>query len=639
MDLVKRSEENPLLFPNKANSWEAEAVFNGCPVRKGKTLHLLYRALSAMHYHSGTGIQMNISDIGKAISSDGIHFKNRERFIFPEHDWERFGCEDPRVTHLGGKYYIFYTALSNHPPSGDGIKVGLAISKDLKKVDSKHLITPFNAKAMALFPEKIDGKMAAILTPNTDQPPSKIGLAFFNSESDMWSEDYWKEWYGSLDSHTLPLQRKVQDQIEVGAPPIKTEDGWLILYSYIRNYFSDNKIFGIEAVLLDLKDPHKIIGRTHSPILIPEEQYELYGMVPDVIFPSGAILKDKNTVDLYYGAADSTICVASINLKRLMIELKPNSSKIVRLERAIKNPILTPRDKNAWESRAVFNPAAVLLNNEVHILYRAMSKDNTSVMGYAKSRDGICIVERDSKPAYVPREGFEAKRIPDGNSGCEDGRITKVGNKLYMCYTAYNGVDAPRIALTSIKTKDFLDKKWSTWTTPVLISPPGHDNKDACVFPQKLGDKHLIFHRMGTGIDIAFVNDLDNFDEVWLEERQWLEPREGFWDGVKIGIASPPIKTAKGWVLLYHGISAEDHHYRVGAVLLDLKNPVIIKSRTRMPIFEPETEYEKTGQVGNVVFPCGSVVIKGILYVYYGGGDSVVGVATIPMKKLLSIFD
>jgi len=637
MHLVQRSEENPLLFPNKANSWEAEAVFNGCPVKKGKSIYLLYRALSAKHYHAGTGTQMNISDIGRAVSSDGVHFKNRERFIFPEEDWERYGCEDPRVTHLDGKYYIFYTALSTFPPSADGIKVGVAISKDLKKIDSKHLVTPFNAKAMALFPEKINGKMAAILTPNTDRPPAKIGLAFFNEEEELWSEKYWNEWYGNLNSHTLPLQKKEEDHIEVGAPPIKTKHGWLVFYSYIRNYFSEHKIFGIEAVLLDLSDPHKIIGRTQNPILIPEEQYEIYGMVPNIVFPSGAIMKDKDTVDLYYGAADSTVCKASINLKQLMIELLADSLKIVRLERALRNPIITPQPNNEWESKATFNPAAIYLENSVHILYRAMSDDNTSVLGYAKSRDGICITERSSSPAYIPREDFENKRIPGGNSGCEDPRLTKIGKRIYMCYTAYNGAEPPRIAMTSIAVDDFLKKRWE-WSIPTLISPPGYDNKDACVFPQKLGDKYLIYHRMGESIDIAFVEDLDDYDEVWLEERQWLGPRDGYWDSLKVGLASPPHKTSKGWLFLYHGVSAEDRHYRVGAALLDLKNPTIIKGRTRIPIFEPETEYEKSGQVGNVVFPCGSVVIKGILYVYYGGGDSVVGVATIPMKKLLSIF-
>src|SRR3989344_9174745 len=173
MDLVKRSNENPILFPNRANSWEAEAVYNGCPIKKGGNIHLLYRAVSALHYHANTDKQMNISDIGQATSRDGIHFRNRTRFIYPEHDWEKYGCEDPRVTRFNHEYYIFYTALSDFPPTNRGIKVGLAISKDLKKIHEKHLVTPFNAKAMTLFPERINGKITVIVTVNTDMPPAK----------------------------------------------------------------------------------------------------------------------------------------------------------------------------------------------------------------------------------------------------------------------------------------------------------------------------------------------------------------------------------------------------------------------------------------------------------------------------------
>ena len=107
------------------------------------------------------------------------------------------------------------------------------------------------------------------------------------------------------------------------------------------------------------------------------------------------------------------------------------------------------------------------------------------------------------------------------------------------------------------------------------------------------------------------------------------------WDSLKVGISAPPIKVDKGWILLYHGVSDEDHNYRVGAVLLDSKDPTKIISRTDEPIFEPETAYEKVGQVANVVFPCGAVKIKDKIFVYYGGGDSITGVATVEVEKLL----
>ena len=109
------------------------------------------------------------------------------------------------------------------------------------------------------------------------------------------------------------------------------------------------------------------------------------------------------------------------------------------------------------------------------------------------------------------------------------------------------------------------------------------------------------------------------------------------WDGLKVGIAAPPIKTKYGWLLIYHGVSKSHGTYRVGAVLLDKKDPAIVLSRTTDPIFEPEEQYEKSGIVNNVVFPCGAVEKDGLLYIYYGGGDKVTGVATIKLKLLVDV--
>lgn len=632
---VQRFKKNPILQPNKRQSWEAEAVFNGCPVKRGKKTFLFYRALSLPHYHSGANVKMSVSDIGRAESVDGLDFHKRRRFIVPEHSWERFGCEDPRVTKLNGKYYIFYTALSNYPFTPAGIKIGLAISRDLEKIDEKHLVTPFNAKAMALFPEKINGKMYALLTANTDLPPSKIALASFKKEKEIWSESYWKKWYKKLDKHTLPLQRNPQDQVELGAPPIKTKYGWLIIYSYIKNYYSNERLFGVEAALLDLKDPSKIIASTQAPFMVPEESYELYGIVPNIVFPSGVLL-EKDELKIYYGAADTTCCVATVGLKGLIKTMTATRQTRLRMEKSSENPILTPLPEHPWEAKAVFNPAAFYEDGKVHIVYRAMGEDNTSVMGYATSKDGIHIDTRDPEPIYVPREPFEQKMVPNGNSGCEDPRITKIGDTLFMCYTAFDGKHPPRIAITSIPLVKFLKKQWD-WEKPVLISPPDFDDKDACIFPEKVFGKYLLVHRMGADIDTALLSTLKFDGLTWLEERRWLMPREGAWDSEKVGIAAPPVKTSKGWILLYHGVSKGDFVYRVGALLLDLKDPTEIIGRTDYPILTPGESYEKIGQVPNVVFPCGNVVIKDKLFVYYGGADSVVCVATIGLKELLEV--
>jgi len=632
--IVERSDQNPILEPNRLQSWEAVAVFNGCPVEKNNRIYLLYRALSLPHYHTTAGTELMVSDIGIAESTDGIQFKNRRRFIVPEEPWERFGCEDPRVTRLNDTYFIFYTALSAYPFTAEGIRIGVAISKDLATVEEKHLVTPFNAKGMAMFPEKIKGKIWTVLTVNTDRPPAKICLASFDREKDIWSERYWEEWYKAFDTHALPLQRKPEDHVEAGAPPLKTKHGWLLMYSYIRNYFSDRKIFGIEAVLLDLEDPSKIIGRTRAPIMTPEEYYERIGLVPNVVFPSGAIIK-KDWIHLYYGAADTTCCLALIETSSLLDRIIEGGKKTVMLDRAKTNPIVVPNETNAWESQATFNPAAILLDDKVHILYRAMSQDNTSVLGYASSKDGVHIDERLSQPAYVPREPFEQKLQPGGNSGCEDPRLTKIGDTIYMCYTAFDGKNSPRVTITSISVSDFLKRDWN-WKKPVLISPPDLDDKDAFVFPEKVNGTYMIVHRSGADIDYAFIPTLDFKGDTWLEEYRWIAPRKGWWDSVKVGAAAPPIKTKDGWVMLYHGVS-EDSIYRVGAVLLNLKNPLKVIGRTDNPIFEPDAVYEKEGIIPNVVFPCGAVLLGKKLFVYYGGADRVTGVATIELEELVRI--
>ena len=253
----KRSEENPVLEPNPDDDWEGEATFNGCPVVVNGKIILLYRAES-LPITIGDA-RRRVSSIGYASSVDGLHFTNRRQLIRPEFDWERYGCEDPRVTKLDGHYYIFYTALSRYPFQAEGIKVGLAITRDFRKIESKHTVTTFNAKAMALFPERINGKIAAVLTVNTDRPPVKIAIALFDDENQIWSDKYWAEWYATLEKHIIPLERSANDHMEVGAPPVKTKYGWLLLYSHIQNYFSPPPIFGVEAAILNLNNPRNFL--------------------------------------------------------------------------------------------------------------------------------------------------------------------------------------------------------------------------------------------------------------------------------------------------------------------------------------------------------------------------------------------
>ena len=595
-------------------------------------MNVLYRAMSGPSLLGDVGL--NLSTIARAVSKDGRHFKDRQQFILPEKDWEKYGCEDPRVTYFEGKYYVFYTALSTFPFSANGIKVGLAVSKDLKTVEEKHLITPFNAKAMMLFPERVHGTIATMLTVNPDLPPSKIAFAFFDSFEEMYLTDKWNRFYDKLDEHVINLARGRNDHAEIGAVPIKTEAGWLLIYAHIQNYFThDEKIFGIEAVLLDKHNPMQILGRTEYPLMVPEEIYEKFGHERNIIFPSGAQVYG-DVLYIYYGGADTVCARAKVSLRDLLKVLTPGikDRRVVRFEG---NPILKPKTENDWENKAVFNPAAIELNKTVYLFYRAMGADNTSVIGCAKSKDGFKIDERLAVPIYVPRADFEMKKVPGGNSGCEDPRVTFFNGRIYMCYTAYNGIEPPRVAITSIKEKDFLAKRFN-WEWPVLITPDRVDDKDTCLFPEKIKGKYFLLHRVSHHICGDYVSSLDFQKEKIDSCLQLLGPRKGMWDSKKVGIAGPPFKTKKGWVLLYHGIS-ENGFYHTGAALLDLKEPTKILARTVAPILSPETDYEKVGQVGNVVFPCGTVIRRGTIYIYYGGADSVIAVATLKMKDLLDM--
>lgn len=631
MFIVKRNKKNPLIGPEKGHSSEGYATFNGNPIMVGSNINLLYRAQS-LPEKVGNDI-FSLSSISKAVSRDGINFTKREQFILPEEKWERFGCEDPRVTKIGSKYYIFYTALSIYPFTAQGIKVGLAISDDLKKVSEKHLVTPFNAKAMTLFPEKINGKYVAMLTVHPDLPPSNIALAEFDKIEDIWSEDYWNKWYKDLDKHILTIPKSGGDHVEIGSCPIKTKDGWLLVYSSIQNYLSSNKIFGIECLLLDLKNPLKIIGKTKGPILVPEEQYEIYGMVRNTIFPSGAMIKGKDLY-IYYGSTDTTISLATVSLEPLIKSMK-YPYKESGFKRLTKGPLIVPRKDVPWESKAIFNPACIEINGVISILYRAMSEDNTSVMGIALTKNGTKIIYQGDDPAYVPREYFEEKRIPGGNSGCEDPRLTQIGNTIYVYYTAYNGITPPSVAMSCISKKDFVDRKWN-WSKPVLVTADGVDDKDGCLHPELIKGKYMLFHRVNNYICIDYgktpaFTERNSFKNIPL-----LLPRKGMWDSKKVGISAPPIKTKKGWILLYHGVS-ENSVYRVGAALLDLKDPTIVISRTTDYIFSPLDEHDLTGQVNNVVFPCGAVLRNGKILMYYGGADSVVDVAEIKLEEILKI--
>jgi predicted GH43/DUF377 family glycosyl hydrolase len=630
---LTRFPQNPILRPDPNHPWESHATFNGSIVKRDGEYVLLYRAMGPEMIYKNR--KLHLSVIGRATSPDGTTFSNRSPFIEPECEWEKYGCEDPRVTKIDDTYYIFYTALANYPPNHYGIRTAVAISDDLKTVRERYLVTPFNSKAMTLFPEKINGLYTVLVTVNPDISPASIAIAQFENIETLSDKTFWNEWYEQLDDHVINLRRVNSDQVEIGAPPIKTKDGWLLIYSYIKHYLSHHvkKEFRIEALLLDSADPKKVVGRVEKPLLKPEEQYEKEGQVQDIVFPEGALIED-DTLKVYYGGADTCCALATVNWTQLRGQFEINAPSTLKSTKFLQNPLLEPIAENAWESAGVCNAAAVKLDGKTYLVYRAFTQNNTSRLGLAISNDGLYIDERLNDPIYPLRTKYEMP-IKDGvGSGTEDPRITQIGNTLYMCYTAYDG-DIARLAFTSISTKDFIARKWDKWALPKIISPPRVFDKDGVLFPEKINGKYAFFHRIEPNVVIDYVDNLEFKNDTCLGNKGVITPRIGSWDGVKIGINGPPIKTPKGWLVFYHGISRIDGHYRIGALLLDLHDLTKIIGRTSYPILEPETQFEKEGVVRDVVFSNGHVVEGDTITIYYGGADKVICGATISMAQLL----
>jgi predicted GH43/DUF377 family glycosyl hydrolase len=627
---VTRSPKNPFLSPTHVRAFEAIGTFNPSVVRMNDETHLFYRAMAEPDSLRTPG--RGFSTIGYAMAKGEGDFENRQQVlnaIDGDSSFDRYGCEDPRATFFEGKWYVFYTALGSFPFSADTIRAAVAIGTSPTELTERHLVTPFNAKAATLFPERIDGDAVLMVTAHTDwteqhQRPT-IGIARSKNIEDFWNPEFWNEWHEHLAEHAIPdVRRADTEHMEVAATPILTKDGWLLIYSHIQRYYEEHdRIFGVEALLLDRNDPIKIISKTEFPFLVPLESYERYGMVSNVVFPTGVILSE-DTLTIYYGGADTVCAKASLSYTHLLSSMNAEARDHF-VTRASDQPILHPIPAHHWESASVSNAAAIDLDGAVHLLYRAATPDNYSTLGYAKLTDGLHVDERLPEPVYKPR-------IDSESHGTEDPRLTVLGDTVYLAYTAFNGSRAHG-ALSSLSVADFKEKKFDTWSEPYILTPDGTDDKDVCVLPELLDGKALIIHR----IDPNICADL--FDELPPKRTidrciEIMNPRPGMWDSVKVGAAGPPIRIAEGWLFIYHAVGA-DHVYRLGAALLDAKTATTVISRTDAPIFSPVLPWEKNGVVNNVIFSCGIILRENMLYIYYGGADTAIGVATLSLPLLV----
>ncbi len=328
---LRRNKENPILKANPKQDWEAGAVFNpGAVMDEKGVIHLLYRAIrSGYTKKPDYGYENYISVIGHAVSKDGIHFKQRRVLIDMTKPFDKFSAEDARITKLGKEYFITYTGLTSPAFSWTGYRPILASTKDFKKVKKYGRIGPdINNKDVVIFPEKINDKIAILqrIEPDTQ-------IVYFDNLNQLkanHSDDYWKYYLRNLGKYSVLTRRFRWEAMKVGAgpPPIRTDEGWLLIY----HATDERNVYRAGAVLLDLENPQKVMYRATLPILEPKKKYERKGDVPNVVFPTGAVVKDGQLL-VYYGAADKVCCLATCDLKKLLKYIMTKHSKVLGLMR------------------------------------------------------------------------------------------------------------------------------------------------------------------------------------------------------------------------------------------------------------------------------------------------------------------
>ncbi len=335
----------------------------------------------------------------------------------------------------------------------------------------------------------------------------------------------------------------------------------------------------------------------------------------------------------------------------------------MKLKKYEGNPILSPNN-NYWEERCVLNPGVIYdeESKKFVMLYRAAGNDVEHIIrfGLATSDDGITFKRESDQPCF-------ASTRDDADGGCvEDPRITKIGDLYYVTYAArafapgqywlpessfppiyiteddVYSKDLPEYASKNI-TATFLavTKDFKRYKRLGRISESNVDDRDVLLFPEKINGKYVVVSRpkfQDAGVKmpsiwISFVDDL-----LTYEKPELLMTGETDWETQRIGAGTPPIRTDKGWFMLYHGVNDEGV-YKVGAVLMDLDDPRKIIARTKTPIMEPEFDYENEGIYNGCVFPTGTVVKDGVLYVYYGTADKHIALATVNFDELVDFLD
>ena len=315
--------------------FENRAVLNPTCVERDGKIHMFYRAVS----------ENWVSSVGYCQIEDGkVTYRAKKPVVFPEHDYEIKGIEDPRIVEMDGTYYMFYVAYD-----GKNARIAYAVSTDLVGWEKKGIISPnmtYNEaedlfrgsrvrekylfyesyfkdivghdvllweKDGFIFPKRINGKIALV-----HRVLPGIQVIYADSFEQLQEVEHWRKYFKKMNQHViLDSEFKFENRnVGGGCPPIELDEGWLLIYHAVEDR-PRGKVYHAAAALLDKKDPTKIIARLPEPLFSPESDEELFGDVNNVVFPTAAIVKDGQ-LDIYYGAADSRIMLKSMKLQDLM---------------------------------------------------------------------------------------------------------------------------------------------------------------------------------------------------------------------------------------------------------------------------------------------------------------------------------
>jgi predicted GH43/DUF377 family glycosyl hydrolase len=292
------------------------------------------------------------------------------------------------------------------------------------------------------------------------------------------------------------------------------------------------------------------------------------------------------------------------------------------------NPIIQARDI-PYQANSVFNAGATRVGKEVLLLMRVEDRKGLSHLTAARSQDGITGWSVDPGPTLLASPTDHPEEV----WGIEDPRVTRIEelDLWAILYTAYSR-GGPLVSLAT--TKDFV-----SFERKGVVMPP--EDKDAALFPVRFDGRWAMLHRpvtafagVGAHIWISFSPDMKHWGD-----HQILIParRGGWWDANRIGLSPPPLRTERGWLILYHGVrsTASGCIYRLGLALLDLEIPTRILARSDEWVFAPEESYELVGDVDKVVFPCGWVAEGNDVRLYYGGADKCIALATGRISDML----